>query len=261
MARLGAVFCVVSGLACAGSATHAQTPVQTPVQTPGHTLQIVGTARPPYMFDTGGQGSGPAVELVQGLLQTAGLDSTGQPRMLPFQRAVLTLEQGNAIYPALLRTPPRESRYVWIGEVFIDRAVFFTRRNKPAVNSLDSARQLGRVHVMRGSELQAMLQSFGLKDVDTANTETDNARLLNIGRIDGWFSPRAVGRAVWADLGLNPADLRSGESFAMLPFWIAGSPDLDPALVARLRAAYETMKRDGRHDRIVAPLHRLNGRS
>lgn len=215
-------------------------------------IQIIAAARPPYVVEQDGIGAGPAVELAQQLARATGIDPA--VRILPFQRAVMALDQGGSLYPALLRTPPRENRYIWIGEVYADRAVFFTRSSSPAISTLDAARRLPRISVMRGSELQGMLQSFGLENFETSNSETDNARLLRAGRIDGWFTLRAIGRATWAELDFEPAELRAGESFAVVPFWIAGSPDLPQALVAKLRAAYQAMRADGRYRRIIAPL-------
>lgn len=215
-------------------------------------VQVIGAARPPYVIDQNGRGAGPAVEIVKQIAPAAGIDPG--VRILPFQRAIMALDQGGVLYPALLRTPQREDKYVWIGEVFSDRAVFMTRRGTPVVNSLEAARRLERVNVMRGSELQGMLQSFGVTDVEPSNSEADIARLLKAGRIDGWFTPRAVGRSTWKLLGFDPAELQDGETFAILPFWVAASADLPAETVARLRAAYRSLRSDGRYRRIIAPL-------
>jgi polar amino acid transport system substrate-binding protein len=223
-----------------------------PPAVPPQQLQVIGAHRPPYMIEKDGFGTGPAVELLQILARHVGADQA--VRIVPFQRALLALEQGSTLYPALLRTPQRESRFNWIGEVYADRAVFFTRRDGGLVGSLAAARELPRVSVMRGSELQGMLQSFGLENYETANSEIDNARLLQAGRIDGWFALRAVGRATWAQLKFDPAELKASEAFATLPFWIAASSDLPEQTVDSLRAAYRAARADGRYRRIIAPL-------
>jgi polar amino acid transport system substrate-binding protein len=215
-------------------------------------LQIVGAHRPPYMIENNGFGTGPAIDLLQILARSIGVDPA--VRIVPFQRALLALEQGHTLYPALLRTPQREKRFIWIGEVYADRAVFFTRRDRTPVGSLTDARDLPRVSVMRGSELQGMLESFGLENFETTNSEIDNARLLQAGRIDGWFALRAVGRATWAQLKFDPAELQASEAFATLPFWIAASSDLPPQTVTSLRATYRATRTDGRYRRIIAPL-------
>lgn len=227
-----------------------------PVPAQGGGLQIVATSRPPYMVDRDGQAGGPAIELALEIARATGVAPS--VRILPFQRAVLALDQGNTLYPALLRTPQREGRYIWIGEVFADRAVFFTRRGEPVVNRLDVARRFERITVMRGSELQSMLQSFGINEIEPTNSEIDNARLLQAGRTEVWFALKAVGRATWTELGFAPGDLQSGDTFATMPFWITVSPSTDDATVAKLRAAYQAMRKDGRYNHIVAPLHKLD---
>jgi polar amino acid transport system substrate-binding protein len=221
--------------------------------TPTSDLQLIAAIRPPYVVEQDGAVHGPAIDLLRALAREARIiDQT--VRVMPFQRALLALEQGNTLYPALLRTPQREARFHWIGEVYVDRAVFFTRRDTKPVGNLAAARALPSISVMRGSELQGMLQSFGLENFETATSEIDNARLLQAGRIEGWFALRAIGRATWLELKFNPGDLQAGEPFATLPFWITGSADLPPETVARLRAAYRAMQADGRYRRIIAPL-------
>ena len=248
----GALACgMIAGCLIMLQSAAAQPAVPTPAAR-SHQLQILGAARPPYVIDSDGYGAGPAIELLQILARSVGADQV--VRIVPFQRALLALEQGGTLYPALLRTPPRENRFTWIGEVYTDRAVFFTRREAAPVGSLAAVRELPRVSVMRGSELQGMLQSFGLENFETTNSEIDNARLLQVGRIDGWFTLQAVGRATWAQLKFDPADLQAGNAFATVPFWIAGSADLPADTVTRLRTVYRAMRDDGRYGRIIAPL-------
>lgn len=222
-------------------------------------VQIVATARPPYMVDLDGRASGPAIELAGLVAQAAGIDPT--VRLMPFQRALLALEQGETLYPALLRTPQREANFQWIGEIFTDRAVFFTRRGSPVVNQIDTLKLLPRLNVLRGSELQGLLLSFGINNLEASNSEADNARLLQAGRIDAWFALRAVGRATWAELGFAPQELQAGDTIATMPFWLVASNSMSPATVMRLRAAYQKLRHDGQYNRIVEPLRKLDGRS
>jgi polar amino acid transport system substrate-binding protein len=229
-----------------------------PASTGAH-IQIVATARPPYMVELDGRASGPAIELADLVARAAGIDPA--VRLMPFQRALLALEQGDMLYPALLRTPQREANFQWIGEIFTDRAVFFTRRGSPVVNQIETLSLLPRRNVLRGSELQSLLQSFGISDIEASNSEADNARLLQAGRIDVWFGLRAVGRATWGELGYTPQDLQIGDTIATMPFWLVASNSVPPATVARLRAAYQQLRRDGRYDRIIEPLRKLDSRS
>lgn len=245
---------IAMGLLLAGHAAGAQTAM--PVQKAGTAalpeLQIVSPVRPPYVSERNGIISGPATELVKELAKAAGIVPT--IRILPFQRAVMALDSGNTLYPALLRTPEREQKYIWIGEVFADRAVVLSLSDKPAIADLDAARGLPAITVMRGSELQRMLGSFMLENFEANASEVDNARLLRNRRVDAWFTLSAVGRATWAELGYDPADLRASQPIATLNFWIAASANLSSATVNRLRSAYRAMREDGRYERIVAPL-------
>lgn len=216
-------------------------------------VQVVTPLRPPYVVDAGsGFADGPAIRLVQRLAEIAGVDPAIQ--LVPFERAVMTLERGDTLYPALLRTPAREARFQWIGEVFADTAVLFTRRGTEPAADLADAGRFATITVMRGSELVGLLRQAGLANFRTANSEIDNARMLAKGRVDAWFAPAAVGRATWDGLSFDPAALHASGPAERLSFWIAASANLGPGMVARLRRAYGDVKRNGEYDRIVAPL-------
>ena len=219
-------------------------------------LRIVSPVRLPYVAEQDGGAAGPAAELAMELAREAGFSPT--VRIMPFQRAVLALEREKAMYPALLRTPDRERKYVWIGEVHADQARFFFLADGPAFPDAEAARQASAITILRGSELQKTLATLGLGNAEPNASEIDNARLLRHRRVDAWFALDAVGRATWRELGYDPALLRASAPVDDFSFWIAASPNLPADAVARLRAAYQTMRRDGRYARIVAPLAALN---
>lgn len=221
-------------------------------------VAVITPLRPPYVVDAGaGFADGPAVRLVQRLAEIVGIDPAVQ--VVPFERAVMTLDRGDTLYPALLRTPGREGKYQWIGEVHADAAVMFTRRDTQPAPTLAGAAHFSTITIMRGSELVTLLRTAGLANVRTANSEIDNARMLAAGRVDAWFAPAAVGRATWNALGYEPAGLRAGPAMAALSFWVAASQNLAPATVARLRDAYRELRASGEYDRIVAPLGAAEG--
>lgn len=222
-------------------------------------LEIVGPIRPPYVSEIDGKPAGPALDLARRIAADAGL--TPNIRILPFQRAVLQLDLGGTLYPALLRTPQREARYAWIGMVHADQAVFFTRAGMAAIDTQEQARQVAQIGVLRGSELLPMLQSYGLDNIHIASSEAENARLLQAGRITAWFALNAVGLATTQELGMNAAEFRTGASFAQLSFWVVASPGLPPALIDALRDGYARLRQSGEYDRIMLPLTRLGNRS
>ncbi len=216
-------------------------------------VRVVTPVRPPYVVDAGaGFADGPSIRLLQRVAELAGIVPAIE--VVPFERAILMLDRGDALYPALLRTPARERRYQWIGEVFTDNAVVFTRKTAPAIRSLAEARQFGTVTVMRGSELAALMRAEGLTNIGNETSDIDNARMLAAGRVDAWLAPSTVGRAVWDALHFDPAALQASAPVAALSFWIVAAQNFDPAILARLRNAYMELLTTGEYDRIVAPL-------
>ncbi len=206
-------------------------------------LGIVASILPPYVVDLDGVGAGPGIRLVEQLARWNEIEAS--VTIVPFQRAVMMLDRGNAIYPGLQRTPAREHKYNWIGEIAVDRAAFFTRTGTPAAKGLDEARHLGAIAVVRGSGLHDLLILSGIGNIVAADNEAECARMLDAGRVDGWFSPLRVGHAAWTGLGFAPSALQPGDAIMQLSFWVAASRDLQPDLVEALRDAYRNLNRDG----------------
>lgn len=233
---------LIGGLLLTGSAVRA-----------ADVVRVVTPVRPPYVVDAGaGVADGPSIRLLQRVAELAGVAPAIE--VVPFERAILMLHRGNALYPALLRTPAREGRYQWVGEVFTDTAVVFTGKPAPVIRSLGEARVFGTVTVMRGSELAALMRAEGLTNIGNETSDLDNARMLAAGRVDAWLAPSTVGRAVWDELHLDPAILQASAPVAALSFWIVASKNFDPAILARLRNAYAELVKTSEYDRIVAPL-------
>lgn len=235
-------------LFCFGAVLQAAVPVLA-----DEPIRIVTPVRPPYVVDSGnGTADGPAVRLVQRLALEAGIDPAVS--IVPFERALLTLDRGNTLYPALLRTADREARFQWIGEVFADDAVLFTRTGTETAGTLADAGRFRSITVMRGSELVTVLRTAGLANFRTADSEIDNARMLAAGRVDAWFATAAVGRATWDGLGLDKKLLVVSAPVEPLSFWVAVSRNVPPAVVDRLGKAFAALRASGEYDRIIAPL-------
>jgi len=215
-------------------------------------ITITGPARPPYLVDRDGLGTGPAADLVRAIAAGTGIDPT--IRIRPFRRALLALDQGSTLYPALLRSAEREGRYHWIGEVFRDNMVFFTLSGRPAITDFHSARHAGKIGILNGSTLQNTARKAGLTDMEEESSDANNARKLRAWRLDGWFALRSVGRATWAELGYDPRELQASESFGELPFWIAASANIPLPMIHRLQAEYQRLVKDGSLERAISPL-------
>lgn len=219
------------------------------------TLEFVAPVRPPYIVDKDGVGTGPAIELAQRLAASMGV--TPRVQLLPFRRALQQLDNGGTVYAALLRTPAREERYTWIGEVYADSIVFISLKPQAPVKDFAAARHQAAVGLLSGSILQNMLDANGVQNIDFASTENDNARKLRAGRIPVWFALKAVGLATWREEGFDPADLQFSPALAQHSFWIAASKNIPPDMVAAIRKAYRDLRQSGDYDRIIEPLRLL----
>lgn len=205
-----------------------------------------------YLDASGPQGF--SVELLRLMADTAGLPLALE--VLPWQRALQQAEsQAGSVLFSLTRTPEREAQFQWVGPIAPRRVLLYklASRTELRLNRLD---ELGtaRIGVVRDSAADRYLQSLGLKpglQLEPALDDATNVRKLLAGRME--FAALLDWAATW-----NLRQLRRPED-ALQPvleleasraYWFGLRSDADPGLVKRLQAALDTLKRDGRYDKL-----------
>jgi len=143
---------------------------------------------------------------------------------MPWTRALMTAQEGNALLFPLMRTPEREAGWQWLAPLMADRFVLVLAPGASRRGPL-------RVGALRGSFIGERLDEMGLRLVEFTSSELANARKLGLGRIDAWATMERVALApehrAWLPAGFSVHAL----GMQPLSMWLAASPDV---AVARL---------------------------
>jgi polar amino acid transport system substrate-binding protein len=195
----------------------------------------------------------PASRLLETLLVEADLGY--EVAIVPWTRLIQNLEnQVNTIGYPLVRTPERESRFLWLGLIRpIDNYLYGLRENAEQLPSTLVELDSYSIGTIRGDVFDQYFQSLGLTNVVRFGNGTPWLQMMERGRID--LMPFAEhGIEEYLQRHEQPVDklvpairldsLSTGLYFVM-------HPDSDELLVQRLQQAYASLLADGRYYEIM----------
>ena len=209
---------------------------------------------PPLNFQAESGPQGFSVELLRLMAARAGLPLALE--VLPWQRAVQMAEaRPTSVLFSLTRTPEREAQFQWVGPIAQRRVLIYrlASRGDLRLSRLSELRAL-RIGVVRDSAADKQLQAQGLQpgiQLEQGLDDATNVRKLLAGRMA--FIALLDWAAAWntRQLKLPYATLQPVmELDTTRSYWYGLRPDADPALVKRLQAALDAIKRDGRYERL-----------
>lgn len=210
---------------------------------------------PPLNFaDDNGAAQGFSVELLRLMTGLAG--ARLEVQVLPWQRAMQVVEATpQSLLFSLTRLPEREAQFQWVGPIAQRRILLYRLASRTDLN-LSQLSDLGsaRIGVVRDSAADRQLQAAGLKpgaQLEQGLDDATNVRKLLAGRME--YVALLDWAAAWnlRQLQLPYATLQPAlEQDASKTYWFGLRPDADPALVKRLQQALDSLKRDGRFERL-----------
>lgn len=205
-----------------------------------------------YLDESGPQGF--SVELLRLMASRAGLGLELQ--VLPWVRAVQRAESTPlSLLFSLTRTPEREAQFQWVGPIAQRRILLYKLASRSDL-ALSQLSELGgaRIGVARDSAADRALQAAGLRpgiELEQGLDDATNMRKLLAGRMD--YVALLDWAAAW---NLRQLQLPYGTLQAVMEqdvsksYWYGLRPDADPALVRRLQAALDGLRRDGHYERL-----------
>jgi len=191
------------------------------------------------------------VELLRALGARAEVNFTIE--VVPWRRAqrLVGRFRRKAMIIPLTRIKKRESSYDWVVPLLSDPVTLVGRDPELAEMTFEEARDW-LVAAQAESSHADLLSRAGFQRVETVFGEAQAARLLQQGRIDAWFTPMLVAKAVYARIGGDAQSLVAGPTRQTPPFYLAaGKGRFSEELCARLRTAFVELRIDGTYDRIV----------
>ena len=208
-------------------------------------LRILTEDLPPLNYVRDGALLGPSVEMVMEIQRRIG--STEEIKVYPWARAYqIALEEENVVLFGVSRTPPRESKFKWVGPLATKRDILVARKgSKLAIKSLEDAKQVGRIGVLRDDTKEEFLEAHGFTNLEPVSDERKNAQKLVLGRIDLWVFKKPGLKTVCDLAGVDYEAVEEVFHLRETNVDIAFSLRTPDPVVAQWRAAFAAMVADG----------------
>ncbi len=148
-----------------------------------NTLSVV-TEESTLQYSKDNKITGPATDLVREVLKQA--DISGHFRIYPWPRAYkLAQTKPNVLIYSMARTPQREKRFKWVGEVVPLDYQFFRLKRKSTVNPATFAETKGfRIGTIKDGAIHNFLKKNGFGNVSAVSNEGSYIKMFMNGRVD-----------------------------------------------------------------------------
>ncbi len=224
----------------------------------GEPLVLVSPDFPALISGQGPDAPGPLGEFLILLGERAGLDL--HPHFYPFARATLMARSGPRVLMApLARTPERELQYRWLLPLFTQRYALIGPRSRWPAGIQEAAARKAKVLTLRGAMTVDSLQKQGFRNLAQEANYDNILRRLTEGSADLLYGAVPVVMAALRAAGRDPQDWVVGPGYDHTEIWLVGSPDLQDQELQPLLEAFEKLKREGEHQRLLQRIGVLQG--
>ena len=207
-----------------------------------------------YSYLQDGKVAGPASQVVRAMLQRAGL-SDYSLALYPWARAYdMALHQPDVLIYLIARTPEREPLFKWLGEVTRIEYHFYKLRGQPdiQVRTLADAKHYS-IGVLREDVRHQYLQAEGFTKLVVAAHNRDNFRHLLNRQVQLVPMPERDAMLLCKEARIDCARLEQVYTLDALTtgLYMAYSHSTADAIVARSRAAFDSLKAEGLLTRLM----------
>ncbi|AXE33779.1 substrate-binding periplasmic protein [Chromobacterium phragmitis] len=228
-------------------------------EAPPPELYALTETLPPLSYEENGVPKGFANELLQMMLRDSGLRAVREIK--PWSRALREAQQTpNTLLYLTVRTPERETWFKWIGPALpLPIELFRLDGPHPAPFASQEDARRSKVAVAKDTPGQKMLEDLGFKDNQNlvlTNDEAQSARLLYARRVAFSAGVALFQRYAARQQGQDPERLESVQTLDdRTQFYFALQKDSHPEYAARLQAALDKIKQDGRYAALLKRYH------
>ncbi|PTR26859.1 ABC transporter substrate-binding protein [Pseudomonas sp. GV085] len=211
---------------------------------------------PPYNMAKNGKNfaqdeniNGIATDIVREIFKRADITYSLTLRF-PWERIYkLTLEKPGYGVFVMARLPDREKLFKWVGPIGPDDWIMLAKADsKITLETLNDARKY-KIGAYKGDAIAETLAKQGLNPIVVLRDQ-DNARKLVNGQIDLWATGDPAGRYLARQEGVN--GLKTVLRFNSAELYLALNKNVPDETVAKLQAALDQMRKEGRVDEIMA---------
>lgn len=223
---------------------------------PGTDMVLLTENFPPYNMAKNGKNfaqdeniNGIATDIVREIFKRAEITYSLTLRF-PWERIYkLTLEKPGYGVFVMARLPDREKLFKWVGPIGPDDWIMLAKADSPiTLETLDDARKY-RIGAYKGDAIAETLAKQGLNPVVVLRDQ-DNARKLVNGQIDLWATGDPAGRYLARQEGVS--GLKTVLRFNSAELYLALNKDVSDEMVAKLQAALDQLRKEGKVDEIMA---------
>lgn len=212
-----------------------------------------------YSYQEGGRIAGPATQVVELMLNTAGL-SNYRFVLYPWARSYdLAISEKNILIYPIVRTPEREAHFQWVGKLATTPINIYKFRDHPeiAASNLEQAKDF-TIAVVRDDARESYLIGRGFKKLAIASNNDDAFKLLLSDKVQLIPMPESDAAAFCQAYGIAVDSLEV--AFVLTEFnqniYVAFSLETSSDIVDRASQAFESIARRG----LVADLMRFRHR-
>ena len=211
---------------------------------------------PPYNMAKNGKNfaqdeniDGIATDIVREIFKRAGISYSLTLRF-PWERVYkLALEKPGYGVFVMARLPDREKLFKWVGPIGPDDWIMLAKADsKITLETLNDARKY-KIGAYKGDAIAETLAKQGLQPIVVLRDQ-DNARKLVNGQIDLWATGDPAGRYLARQEGVS--GLKTVLRFNSAELYLALNRGVPDETVAKLQAALDQMRKEGRVDEIMA---------
>lgn len=221
----------------------------------GQSLKVIMDYYPPFSYEEKGEIKGISTQVVRAALKEAGIESA--IRQYPFARAYrMSQKEENVFEYCVVRTPEREKLFQWIGGVGVAEQGLLALKDRDI--RIEKIEDLSKYSI--GTVLEDVIdqylrkheQKLGLKLDRVADYEL-NVNKLFMKRFDLCGMNKFVAMYLAKKLGHSENDIKSVYTIGELTgeYYLVTGLKTSPETVKKLRAAFETVHRNGTYQKIV----------
>jgi len=225
-------------------------------ESPDTDLVLLTENFPPYNMAKNGKNfaqdeniNGIAVDIVREMFKRADITYSLTLRF-PWERIYkLALEKPGYGVFVMARLPDREKLFKWVGPIGPDDWIMLAKADsKISLETLDDARKY-KIGAYKGDAISETLGKQGLNPIVVLRDQ-DNAKKLVNGQIDLWATGDPAGRYLARQEGVN--GLKTILRFNSAELYLALNKDVPDEMVAKLQAALDQLRKEGKVDEIMA---------
>lgn len=222
-------------------------------------LAFITEEYPPFNFERDGKRQGIAVDALIEMLAADGARKTrADIKLWPWARGYETaMKEKNTVLFSTTRTEAREKLFKWVGPIMPSRIVLVAKKKRGIrIRTIDELNRMDlKIGVVRediGGQLLARM-GVGKDKTLQANSGVSVAKMLHAGRVDLWAYGAPV--ILWnlKELGYDTGEYEEVYTLTESDqYYFALNKDTDDKLVAKLQAALDRIKANGKFNEIVA---------